>query len=77
MDKSIHTKEYATLVEKLKHARLEAGLTQVMAAKKLKCSQSYISKVESGELRLDVIELQQFADLYRKDISYFLQSRKA
>jgi transcriptional regulator with XRE-family HTH domain len=77
MDKSIHTKEYATLVEKLKRARLEAGLTQVTAAKKLKCSQSYISKVEAGELRLDVIELQQFADLYRKDMSYFLQSRKA
>lgn len=76
MDKSIHTKEYAVLVKKLKQARLDAGLTQVTAAKKLKCSQSYISKVESGELRLDVIELQKFADAYRTDISHFFQPRK-
>ena len=71
MDKSIHTKEYAEFVKRLKQARLEAGLTQAEVAKKLRCSQSYVSKVEGQELRLDIIELQRFAKLYGKDISFF------
>ncbi len=73
MKKSIHTKEYAVFVERLKTARLEAGLTQVQVAKKLKRPQSHVSNVESGQQRLDVIELQRFAKIYRKDINYFLK----
>lgn len=73
MKKSIHTKEYAVFVERLKTARLEAGLTQVQVAKKLKRPQSHVSNVESGQQRVDVIELQRFAKLYGKDISYFLK----
>ena len=72
MDKSIHSNEYKGLVKKLKEARIEIGLTQGEAAKKLKKPQSYISKVENGEQRIDVIEMKKFADLYKKDINYFL-----
>lgn len=72
MDKSIHSNEYKSLVKKLREARLEIGLTQGEAAKKLKKPQSYISKVENGEQRIDVIEMKKFADLYKKDINYFL-----
>lgn len=73
MKKSIHTKEYAVFVEKLKTARLEAGLTQTQAAKKLGRPQSHISNVETGQQRVDVVELKRFAKLYGKDISYFLK----
>ena len=73
MKKSIHTKEYAVFVERLKTARLEAGLTQVQVAKKLKRPQSHVSNVESGQQRLDVIELQRFAKMYGKEINYFLK----
>lgn len=73
MRKSIHTKEHAVFVERLKQARSDADLTQAQAAKKLGCTQSYISKIESGELRVDAVALQRIARVYRKGISYFIR----
>ena len=73
MKKTIATKEYAAFIKKLKAARREAGLKQTDVAKKLKRPQSYISRVESGEYRVDVIELKRFAELYGKEIEYFLK----
>mgnify|MGYP001611954321 CR=1 FL=1 len=73
MVKSIHTKEYAYFVERLRKAREKAGLTQVEVAKKLRRPQSHISNVESGQQRVDVIELQRFAKMYGKSIDYFLK----
>lgn len=73
MKKSIHTKEYAVFVERLRKAREEAGLTQVQVAKKLKRPQSHISNVESGQQRVDVVEIQTFAKMYNKDIGYFIK----
>jgi len=73
MVKSIHTKEYAYFVERLQKARLEAGLTQVQVAKKLKRPQSHVSNVESGQQRVDIVELQRFAKLYGKNITYFVR----
>jgi transcriptional regulator with XRE-family HTH domain len=68
---SIHSRKYQEFLIKLKAARLDAGLTQTVVAKKLKKPQSFVSKCESGERRVDVIELRQFADLYRKPLGYF------
>lgn len=73
MVKSIHTKEYAYFVERLRKARLEAGLTQVEVARKLGRPQSHISNVESGQQRVDIIELKRFAKMYGKDINYFVK----
>ena len=73
MTRSIRTKEYAYFVERLRKAREEAGLTQVQVAKKLKRPQSHISNVESGQQRVDVVELSVFAKIYSKDIKYFVQ----
>lgn len=72
MGKSIHTKEYKVFVEHLKKARVEAGLTQVQVAKKLGRPQSHISNVESGQQRVDIIELKRFAKLYGKSVDYFV-----
>lgn len=72
MKKSIHTKERAVFVERLKKARMEAGLTQVQVAKKLGCTQSWISKIELGELRVEAIWLNRLAKLYGKSVDYFL-----
>ena len=47
MKKSIHTKEYAVFVERLRKAREDVGLTQVQVAKKLGRSQSHVSNIES------------------------------
>jgi transcriptional regulator with XRE-family HTH domain len=73
MIKSIHTKEYAYFVERLRKARQEAGLSQVQVAKKIGRPQSHISNIESGQQRVDVVELKRFAKLYGKEISYFLK----
>ncbi len=72
MSKSIYSKEYKNIIGRLKTARLDAGLKQEDAAAKLKRPQSYISKIERGERRIDVAELKELAKLYKKDITYFL-----
>jgi transcriptional regulator with XRE-family HTH domain len=59
-------------VERLKAARLAAGMTQAETAKRLGRPQSFVSKCESGERRVDVIELQHFAKLYNKPVTYFI-----
>lgn len=52
--------------------RVAAGLTQVDVAKALGRPQSFVTKCELGERRIDPIELQTFAALYRKRLAYFL-----
>ena len=42
----------------LRQIRLEADLTQLQLAEKIGQTQSYVSKYESGEQRLDLIELE-------------------
>ncbi len=73
MDKTIKTKEYARFVERLRKARLEVGLKQIDVAKKVKRPQSYISRIESGEYRLDILEVKRLAKIYGKSIEYFLK----
>ena len=64
---------YRRFLGRLRAARREAGLTQVEVAKRLRTSQAYVSKSESGDRRVDVVELKGFAKLYRKPVSYFLE----
>lgn len=60
MEKSIYTREYSLFLEQLRKAREKKGLTQIEVAEKLGQTQSFISKVERGERRLDVVELRAF-----------------
>ena len=72
MNKSIYSKEYKKTIERLKKARFEIGLKQEEVATKLKKPQSYLSKIERGERRIDVAELQELAKIYKKEINYFI-----
>lgn len=72
MKGAAYRQRYSEFLAKLRKARQQAGLSQVAVARRLGQHQSFVSKVESGERRLDVIELQAFADLYRKPLSYFV-----
>ena len=71
MSKSIYSKDYRNVIQKLKKARLDVGLKQSEVAQKLKKPQSYISKIERGERRVDITELKELAKIYKKDITYF------
>ena len=70
---TIYSREHKILVERLKKARKEAGLDQEAVAKLLGVTQSYISKMESGQRRIDIVQLKRFAGVYRKKIDYFLK----
>ncbi|AWH19212.1 transcriptional regulator [Stenotrophomonas sp. ZAC14D2_NAIMI4_7] len=63
MAKSIHRKEYIALIEAVRSARISAGLTQAQVSEQLGRSQSFISDVERGKRRLDIVELRDIAQL--------------
>jgi transcriptional regulator with XRE-family HTH domain len=73
MPKTIYTSEYKAVIKKLREAREVSGLTQQEAAKKLSKPQSYISKIERGERRIDVVELTTLARIYKKPANYFFE----
>jgi transcriptional regulator with XRE-family HTH domain len=68
--------EYRRFLGRLRAARDEAGLTQVEVAKRLRVPQSFVSKSETGERRVDVVELAGFARLYRKPLAFFAGQRR-
>ena len=71
MGESIHSKEYKEIILKLIAARLKSGITQVQAGLKLKKPQSYISKIERRERRIDVVELKQLLKIYKQNLKDF------
>ena len=74
MSKSIFSKEHKYAVDQLKKARLEAGLDQTEAAKLLSKTQSYISKVESGQRRIDIVALKEYAKIYNKHFGFYFKT---
>ena len=55
--------------ERLFLVKLNAGKTQV--AELLGKPQSFVSKCESGERRVDFVELLEFAQIYQKPVEFF------
>ena len=72
MARSTFSPRYQEFLAKLRQARLDAGMTQVEVAQALDKPQSYVSKCESGERRVDVTELQMIAAVYQRSIEDFL-----
>lgn len=68
----LHSPEYQAMVRRLKQARKEAGLKQEEVGEQLGKPQSYVSKVERSERRIDPPELARFAAVYGKPIDWFL-----
>lgn len=54
--KSIFTSEYEVLLQRLISARKKAGVRQQELANRLDKTQSFVSKYERGERRLDIVE---------------------
>lgn len=68
MPKSVHTDKYTKFRELLIAIRNNASLTQTQLAEKLGKPQSFVSKYESGERRLDFIEVLELAECLRFDV---------
>ncbi len=56
MEKSTFTPQYEALRARLVEMRKAAGLTQRELAERLGRERSFVSRIELGELRLDVVE---------------------
>ena len=59
--KSVFTDQYSLMLKTLVAARQACGLTQTELAEQLRKPQSFVSKYERGERRLDVVELVEIA----------------
>jgi len=70
--RSIHDPRYQDLIKKLIELRESKDMTQVELAQRLGKPQSYVSKVEILERRLDVIELMDWLKVLDANIFDFL-----
>lgn len=73
MPRPQHSDRYKELCQLLSETRVRKGLTQSVVAKRLGKPQSYVSKYESGERRLDVIEVLDVAAALDTNIGLFLR----
>jgi transcriptional regulator with XRE-family HTH domain len=73
MPKSVYTPLYERFRELLVQARKNAGLTQSELADLLRRPQSYVSKYENGERRLDLIEFLELAPLLHINVAAFIR----
>ena len=73
MEKSIYTTEYNAMLRLLRQAREDAGVTQVQLATKLKLTQSLLSKMERGDVRLDIIQLRTICRVLGTTLPAFVQ----
>ncbi|MCC7303493.1 MAG: helix-turn-helix transcriptional regulator [Bacteroidia bacterium] len=71
MKKSLFKKEYKVLLEQLYRLRVSSNMRQSDLAKKLNLPQSFISKVESGERRLDLVELRLICKVLGSNLEEF------
>lgn len=58
----MHSQTYKVFQQQLRLAREEQGVSQNELARRLRTTQGYISKCESGDLRLDVAQVRSFCD---------------
>ena len=76
MTKSVYTEEYNQFRKMLVAARKSANLTQAELSIKLQRPQSYVSKYERGERRLDLIEFLELAEVLKINPVVFIQQLK-
>ena len=74
--KSTRTPRYQELLERLKSARKDRGMTQQELARQLRKPQSFVSKYENGEQRLDVVEFIEIAGVLGVDGHALLRGSK-
>ena len=70
--KSIHKSEYSILLRRLRALRTTAGLTQVDLSTALQRPQSYVSDVERGSRRMDLLQLRELCHACGQSLTEFV-----
>lgn len=65
--KAIYLRPYQEMVERLRALRMKRGLRQADAGRRLGRSRQWLQKVESCEIRLDVVQFVRLCRLYGVD----------
>ena len=73
MEKSVYTDDYSVVVRLLREARTAAGVTQVQMAKMLGQSQSFVSKYENGDSRMDILQLRTVCQTLGLSLAEFVE----
>ena len=71
VEKSAFSDEYAVFLRLLRQARTAAGVTQEELAERIGNTQSFVSKCERGERRLDFVEARAFCEAIGISFSKF------
>ena len=77
MPRTLGSPRHDALCAFLIEARHKAGLTQVAVAKRLRRHQSFVATVESGQRRIDVVEMLDFAEAIGFDPRLLLRRLRA
>ena len=73
MGSTLYSANQKQLIEHLIKARNELKFMQKKVAELLNKTQSYVSKIESGQRRVDIVQLKQFAKTYKKELNFFIK----
>ena len=71
MKKSLYKKENEVFVQVLTEFRSRAGMLQTELAKRLNVPQSFVSKIETGQRRVDIIELREICAHLKTNLTQF------
>jgi len=74
MTKAIYRREHEIFLEVLKRMRVESGMTQAQCSAALGRPQSFMSDVERGVRRLDIVQLRDLCLVLKTDLSIFSQT---
>jgi transcriptional regulator with XRE-family HTH domain len=74
MEKSIHSARYAVFLRVLRETRRRAGLTQTQLAQQIGETQTFVSKCERGERRVDVVELRTLCQAFGLSLKQFVST---
>ena len=73
MEKTIYSNAYTEFLTQLRTTRLRKGVTQTELARRLRVTQSFVSKCERGERRIDIAEAQLFCEALGVDFVAFVE----
>lgn len=73
MTRTLYTPNYKFFLKRLRTARKHANLTQEQVSKIINKPQSFVSKSESGERRIDAMEAAEFARVYKTSLEHLIK----